>query len=461
MEQAAVCKQQAGTVDSWMARKVLRGGILVLACALPMIAQNEWDAEKQNLKSSCSNLFSSLQQIGSCGEFLFSSGTPVRLSVPSSVVPGGGTALGAVYSQPLHIKNWTDSNFSLQGGSSIQGFWYGDAAVTFDHKKFIQPLKGGDRFQVSVYGDAKGLPVMPFYGIGPGTSRSALADYSEDNVKAGVSVVNPITKWIDTGGTVEYFKGAIRGSQRGATPSIVSAFDEATAPGLTHQPSFAHYEVYLQPKYTWSRTSFNSRVSYEKYQDLGRGLYSFQKVRADYLQKIYLETLKEKTSGGTGTRSQPRYDSVLYIGGRFSTSGASRGSVIPFYLEETIGGSDIDSVATLRGYQDYRFRAPDLFSLQAQFERRVLPAPRPGTPRPSTFRSALGALGILAFYDAGEVATAAGGLGFSNIRHSYGFGLTFWSGEKVWFRAYIGLGSGEGTHTFFGVTSPGAQNLHL
>jgi hypothetical protein len=130
-------------------------------------------------------------------------------------------------------------------------------------------------------------------------------------------------------------------------------------------------------------------------------------------------------------------------------------------LQETLGGSDINNIATLRGFQDYRFRGPDLFSLQVQYERRLLPAPPRGSPRPSTFRSVVGALGILAFYDAGEVATTAGNLNFSDVRQSFGFGLTFWSGEKVWFRAYIGLGSGEGSHTFVGITNPGAQNVHL
>lgn len=96
---------------------------------------------------------------------------------------------------------------------------------------------------------------------------------------------------------------------------------------------------------------------------------------------------------------------MLYIAGRFTASWASAGNAVPFYLQETLGGSDIDNVPTLRGYQDYRFRGPDLFSLQAQYERRLLPAPPPGSQRPSTLRSIAGALGIMAFYDAGEVAT--------------------------------------------------------
>src|SRR5207248_6582259 len=141
----------------------------------------------------------------------------------------------------------------------------------------------------------------------------------------------------------------------------------------------------------------------------------------------------------------PKYDSVLYIAGRVSVAGAGTGKIVPFYLQDTLGGSDIDNIPTLRGFQDYRFRAPAQFYLQTQYERRLLPASKPGST-PSTLRSVAGAIGIMAFYDAGEVAIKASDLNFGDLRQSFGFGLTFWSGNKVWFRAYVGLGSGEGSH---------------
>ena len=436
---------------------------LALLFTIPaaLLASDDWDLEHQKLISSCSNLFTKLAAIGSCAEFLFSSGTPVRFTIPQSVVPGGGTALGATYIHRLGIHDWTDSNFTLQGGSSIRQFWFADAVLTFDHRKFIQPLSGGDRFQIKLYSHARGLPLMPFYGIGPDTARSNIVDFSEQYVSAGASILNPITSWLNIGGSAEYFKPVVRGASGTSVRSIDQYYTEATAPGLTDQPGFGHYQVIVQPKYSWTRTSFNSELSFHQYQDLGAARYSFHKFRAEVLAKIYPETQTEPTAGGTAQRRQPKYDSVLYIGGRFSAASPSSGSVVPFYLQETIGGSDIDNIATLRGFQDYRFRAPDLFSLQVQYERRLLPAPPRGSPRPSTLRTVAGALGILAFYDAGEVATAVDRLSLSSVRHSFGFGLTFWSGERVWFRAYIGLGSGEGSHTFVGVTNPSAQNVHL
>jgi hypothetical protein len=168
-------------------------------------------------------------------------------------------------------------------------------------------------------------------------------------------------------------------------------------------------------------------------------------------------SMTSPTSGRT-TITRPRKASVLYIYGRVVSNHTGTGSVVPFYLLDTIGGSDINSIASLRGFQDYRFRAPDLFYLQTQWERRLLPNAKSTS---SALRKVAGAVGILGFYDAGQVALKASDFSVSNMRQSFGFGLTFWSGDKVWFRAYIGVGSGEGAHTFFGVTNPSADMTHL
>jgi hypothetical protein len=276
-----------------------------------------------------------------------------------------------------------------------------------------------------------------------------------------VSVFNPLQSWLAVGGSVEFLLTKIGGDHDSGVHSIDGLYSDATAPGLSHQPGFAHYSAFAQPRGSWSRTRIDSRIGYDFYQDIGSGRYSTRKFRAEYLQKIYPETQSEPTGGaGGGTRKQTKYDSVLYIAGRFTAESAADGNVVPFYLQETIGGSDINGVPTLRGFQDYRFRGPDLFVIQTQYERRLLP-PRPRGAKASTLRSVAGALGIMGFYDAGEVALRASDLNFSKVRQSFGFGLTFWSGEKVWFRAYVGLGSGEGLHNFVGLSDPSASAPHL
>lgn len=417
---------------------------------------DEWDTERKDLAANCSSLFSSFADVGKCAAFLFNSGAPVRFTIPANLVPGGGTALGVMYVQPIDIHDWTGSNLTMDAGSSLREFWFADSTLSFFHRKW-----GGDwntardqnRFRA--YAHAQGLPLMPFYGIGPDTSRSNLVDFGERRIWAGIDAFVPLKSWLAVGAALEYVAPRINGISDPSVSSIDTYYTEATAPGLTHQPGFTHYRVFAQPRAQWKWTKTQSQVAYDFFQDNDTGHYSFRKFRADFLQTIYPERQTEATGGGTGTRSQPKYDSVLYIFGRFTTEQTAPGNVAPFYLQETIGGSDIDNTAALRGFQDYRFRAPNLFVIQTQYERRLLPAAKSDSA--STVRKVAGALGVMAFYDAGEVALKASDLSFSNLRQSFGFGLTFWSGERVWFRAYVGLGSGEGLHNFVGITNPSTQ----
>jgi hypothetical protein len=145
----------------------------------------------------------------------------------------------------------------------------------------------------------------------------------------------------------------VRGS---SIRSVDTYYSNTTAPGLAQQPSFGHYVSFVTPKYQWKWTKLNSEIAYHGYHDLGEDGYSFRKVRADFLETIYPESEREPTGGGNGKyRRQPRYDSVLYIAARFTASSTSTGNVVPFYLQETLGGSDIDNIPTLRGFQDFGF----------------------------------------------------------------------------------------------------------
>lgn len=62
-------------------------------------------------------------------------------------------------------------------------------------------------------------------------------------------------------------------------------------------------------------------------------------------------------------------------------------------------------------------------------------------------------MGILLFYDAGKVAFTDRDLNFSNRPQGFGEGLAFLMAGKVVFRAYVGLGGGEGAHPFFAIAN--------
>ena len=72
---------------------------------------------------------------------------------------------------------------------------------------------------------------------------------------------------------------------------------------------------------------------------------------------------------------------------------------MPFYLMETLGGSNIRSDDTLRGFRDYRFRDRDLMLLQIEYLRELY-----------------GPIDFIAFYDTGKVAPSIGRLDEGRLR---------------------------------------------
>lgn len=154
------------------------------------------------------------------------------------------------------------------------------------------------------------------------------------------------------------------------------------------------------------------------------GHYSFRRLDLHFGHSLFAEREGD----------QRRSDSILTTRFKISLSDKSASHAIPFYLEETIGGSDIDNEATLRAFKDYRFRGPNSFLVQEEFDRRIR-----------------GPVGLLLFYDAGKVTFTHSDINFSNMHQGFGGGHAFFTAGKVVFRAYVGLGGGEGAHPFFGL----------
>jgi hypothetical protein len=197
------------------------------------------------------------------------------------------------------------------------------------------------------------------------------------------------------------------------------------APGLDSPSTFTHYQFYIRPHYP-NQEPFGLiyKIGYEYYQDHGSGRYSFGRFRADLLHNLYLEHAGKDL----------RRDSILSFYGRLTLAQTAAGNSVPFYLQDTLGGTDINGDPSLRGFADYRFRDPDNMVIEVEFNRRIW--------KP---------VGIMVFYDAGQVAAQASDLSLGKMRQSVGGGLTLWSATKVVFRAYVGFGGGEGTHTFVGI----------
>jgi hypothetical protein len=107
-----------------------------------------------------------------------------------------------------------------------------------------------------------------------------------------------------------------------------------------------------------------------------------------------------------------------------NTSGSNQ---IPFYLQPTLGGNDIDANVTLRGWDDYRFRDRDAALIKAEADYIVWDP-----------------FGVYAFYDGGTVAPNPGGLSLSNFRNDAGIGVFARIQGSIIAQTYYAWGRGDG-----------------
>jgi hypothetical protein len=94
-----------------------------------------------------------------------------------------------------------------------------------------------------------------------------------------------------------------------------------------------------------------------------------------------------------------------------SSSHGFSGDRVPFYLQPTLGGSDINGERLLASFDDYRFRGPRLIALQESVEYSVW-----------------GPLGLTFVADQGKVVPERGSLNFKNLEHSFAAGVTVRAG---------------------------------
>jgi hypothetical protein len=115
-----------------------------------------------------------------------------------------------------------------------------------------------------------------------------------------------------------------------------------------------------------------------------------------------------------------------------ATSTASTGDVIPFFMLPSVGGQDIDSRISLRGFENYRFRGPDITFFQAEYTAPIYDP-----------------LGLLLFYDAGNAGNKLGDLSFAHLRQDAGFGINIRIMRMPVAQVYLSGGRGGGIHPGF------------
>ncbi|MGQ0539858.1 MAG: hypothetical protein ACT4R6_12995 [Gemmatimonadaceae bacterium] len=339
--------------------------------------------------------------------------------VIKGVAAGGGIGAGLAYDDRIGSR-WRVGSEALitvrRFSSLLVTGGYANTRVRFDS-----------------YARLRDMPELTFFGLGPQSHLSQGTSFQLREGVLGARASYQLAPWLAIGGRVEDLSPSVSGGHSAALPSIERHFGEFAAPGLTSQPRFGRYQVSLgidipaaagEAPYQGSKFS----VSYAIFEDRAGNQHDFQRWDLEALQGLALLGAQRR----------------LTIYGWLSLAAADRGSTVPFYLMETLGGKgELRSVseeriepsgtsASLRAFRNYRFRDRNLLLLQAEYR----------VPLWELFDATV-------FVDAGKVADRRADLDLARLRRSYGFSVSAMRGPEAVVRIDVGFGGGEGTHVWF------------
>jgi hypothetical protein len=321
------------------------------------------------------------------------------------------------------------------------------------------------------------LNTISFYGLGA-TSPSLKHTFPLNNTYGNVYGSLPIFDWLLADGGIQVLKPELPAS---SDPLAVSnTFTEPQAPALTSQPTYVHTHLGFstRPIFDWNAVTndaddnqvgplmkknllftLSNRMDYHWYSVTGKSQYSFQQFvfngdetiqlgsnvrRLVYahdahgpMQTVFYHLLR-RACGETDSLAGYKDPVLLKVTdqcdyGRLDlrssviASQTSTNATVPFYMQPTVGGSDIISQVSLRGFANYRFRDRNAVFSQVEYS---VPIHDP--------------IGLLLFYDAGTVSSTFDGLSFTHLRQDGGFGATIRIQGNVVAQTYLAWGAGHG-----------------
>jgi hypothetical protein len=311
----------------------------------------------------------------------------------------------------------------------------------------------------NLYAQTTSLNKLNYFGEGNDTTLAGASLFGMTQTIVGANAIKPVYEW----GAIRKLNLALLGEINGrfvsvrakggqTVPSIETLYTDATAPGLSSQPGFVQLGqgIRIKPD-TGDYLKLNYTGKFEEFFAPSSSANSFLRWTVDLNHTIDLYGKSKSISTST---DQHGPDSCAHVNDKcpeiphsrnldgfitarllLSESINSATSAVPFYFQQTLGGSDINGGLSLASYQDYRYRAPNILLLQGSFEHSIW-----------------GPFGLKFMADEGRVALTRGDLGFSHLRHSFAAGLTLRAGAFPMVQMMFAWG-GPGTHNIFGMNS--------
>jgi len=456
--------------------------VLCFASTLALAQESKLHAdfrrESERLREACGSF--SLKVVPGCAYGLFTD-HPLHIAA-GSLAPQNGFALGPAFVVQANTPNWRFNwDIDAVGAASVinapSGAWRAGGYMKMVHTprekiKVTMPEPGepattSETVAVpklalhpntvfNVYAQAISLNTLEFFGLGNDSTLAGDSVFGMSETIVGGSLVKPIfelpaLRWLNLSlrGEVNGRFVDLRGQHGQSAPSIETVYNDTTAPGLGSQPGFIQFGEGLRVRpVIGDRVQFDYLAKFEQFVAPSNSEDSFRRWTVELKHTIVLYGY---------TRSGPRAtdatgpDSCAPAGGACPSLSSSRnrngsisvrvllsesiagaGSAVPFYFQQTLGGSDIDGAMALGSYRDYRFRAPNILLFQESFEHSIW-----------------GPFGIKLMADQGRVALTRDDVGFSHLRHSFAGGLTLRAGAFPMVNLMFAWGGAEGHHNIF------------
>jgi hypothetical protein len=347
-----------------------------------------------------------------------------------TIVPEGGVAFGLALNDEWHITETPHTRLttSVEARGTTEGFWGAGGVSHMQFDWYRVSDNGSFRMpQVTVAVRHLDLPTLPFFGLGNQSSLDDRSLFELTATELPILVDFPVGYGVTFSTQVNALFAASDPSQ-----AFTNRFSESTAPGIrartTHLvPGLA--VTYRSPDVLYGLYG-EGRLSYEAYQTMAGGSFSFDRVEARVAAHYGIEDLPFALGTFPYLRSLLG-SSRFTVEANLVISQPRSHNAVPFYLQPTLGGGDIHNENWLSGYTNYRFRAPNTVAYGLSYERRLIDP-----------------FGFSIFAQWGKVGQDVGELDFTRLKHSIGMGLTMRLGGKSVVEFSLAWGGGEGTQAF-------------
>jgi hypothetical protein len=347
-----------------------------------------------------------------------------------TIVPESGVAVGLALNDEWHISETPHMRFttSVEARGSQNGFW---AAGAVSHMQFdwyrAYDVASFRMPQITVALKHFDLPEMPFFGLGNDTSRSDRSLFELTETLLPILVDFPVAYGLTLSAQFTTLHAASDPSR-----AFVSRFSESSAPGLRARTTHVVpglIATYRSPDQLYG-FSGDARVSYEAYEAVDGGPFSFDRFEARAAvhygveDQLFAQAMFPYLRSLLGSSRFTAEANLVISDPRAHNS-------VPFYLQPTLGGGDIHNENWLSSYRNYRFRAPSTVAYGLSYERRLIDP-----------------LGISVFAQWGKVGLNSDDLDFDRLKHSVGFAITLRLGGRSVAEFSFAWGGGEGTRFY-------------